>query len=132
MDPFINDVVDTDSLPRVEEVKFKHIERLYWRVLQWRLLIAFLAVTIFAVGALILSEIYTPFVLITTPVLLIIIFTFFYWLSKKSFLNKGYAVREKDILYRTGWLLRRVSVCPFNRIQHCSIHAGPIEKKLGL
>jgi len=55
-----------------------------------------------------------------------------YWLMRKSFTRKAYALRDKDILYRSGWLVQRLSVCPFIRIQHCSINAGPFERKLGL
>jgi membrane protein YdbS with pleckstrin-like domain len=51
---------------------------------------------------------------------------------RESFKRKAYAIREKDVLYRTGFIIRTLHVCPFNRIQHCSVHAGPIERQYGL
>ena len=50
----------------------------------------------------------------------------------KSFSRKAYALRERDLIYRSGWIIQRFSICPFNRIQHCSLSAGPFERKLGL
>ena len=45
---------------------------------------------------------------------------------------KSYALRERDILYRSGWIWRSETVIPFNRVQHCEVSQGPIEKRLGL
>lgn len=44
----------------------------------------------------------------------------------------AYAVREKDILFRSGWIVRKIRTCPFNRIQHSSISSGPLERRYGL
>ena len=55
-----------------------------------------------------------------------------YWLMRESFNRKAFAIRDKDVLYRTGFIIRTLHVCPFNRIQHCSVHAGPIERQFGL
>jgi membrane protein YdbS with pleckstrin-like domain len=44
----------------------------------------------------------------------------------------GYALREKDVLYRSGWIIRKTRMVPLNRIQHVSMQSGPIERKYGL
>jgi membrane protein YdbS with pleckstrin-like domain len=49
-----------------------------------------------------------------------------------SFKRKGYAVREKDILFRTGWIIQKLHIVPFNRVQHCVVQSGPIGRKFGL
>jgi hypothetical protein len=49
-----------------------------------------------------------------------------------SFRYSGYAIREQDLHYRSGWWRRRVRVVPFNRVQHLSIESGMIERRYGL
>jgi membrane protein YdbS with pleckstrin-like domain len=44
----------------------------------------------------------------------------------------GYALREKDILYRRGFIVTKTTVIPFNRIQHVSISRGILDKSLGI
>ena len=44
----------------------------------------------------------------------------------------GFALRETDLLIRSGVFWKRVSVVPFSRIQHVDSDAGPIERSFGL
>jgi membrane protein YdbS with pleckstrin-like domain len=53
-------------------------------------------------------------------------------LSFLNFKNKAYAFREHDILFQTGWLKKTLHICPYNRIQHCSVDAGVFERNLGI
>ena len=46
--------------------------------------------------------------------------------------RRGYVVREKDILYRTGVLWRSVKAVPFNRVQHTKIDSGLLDRRFGL
>ncbi|MGB4960930.1 MAG: PH domain-containing protein, partial [Saprospiraceae bacterium] len=41
---------------------------------------------------------------------------------------QGYALRERDILFKSGVFFRSVIVIPFNRVQHCEIEQGPINR----
>src|SRR5688500_13683010 len=45
-----------------------------------------------------------------------------------SFKYRGYAIRDKDVLFRPGWLVRKVRRVPLNRVQHVSVQSGPIER----
>ena len=40
----------------------------------------------------------------------------------------GYAVREHDVLYRSGIVWRRQTTVPFSRIQHVEFTRGPLER----
>jgi len=44
----------------------------------------------------------------------------------------GYAVREKDITFKSGWLWRSVTTVPFNRVQHCDLKQGMLDRRFGL
>ena len=49
-----------------------------------------------------------------------------------SYRYMGYAVREKDISYKSGWLWKSMVTVPFNRVQHCDVRQGLIERQFGL
>ena len=46
--------------------------------------------------------------------------------------RKGYVVREKDILHKSGVLWRSVKAVPFNRVQHTKIDSGLLDRRFGL
>ena len=45
---------------------------------------------------------------------------------------RGYAVRDRDILYRSGVLWRSVRAVPFNRVQHTKTDSTPLDRRFGL
>lgn len=44
----------------------------------------------------------------------------------------GFALREQDFVLKRGVIWRKLTVVPFNRIQHIELQRGPIERKLEL
>ena len=44
----------------------------------------------------------------------------------------GFALRTHDISFRRGVIFRRLTVVPFNRVQHCEVQEGPFERSFGL
>lgn len=46
--------------------------------------------------------------------------------------RRGYAVRERDIAFRSGLLWRVATVVPFNRVQHAATASGLFDRKFGL
>ena len=53
-------------------------------------------------------------------------------IAYKGYHNMGYAVREKDILFKSGVIFKNTIVIPFNRVQHSEITQGPIDRWYGL
>jgi membrane protein YdbS with pleckstrin-like domain len=49
-----------------------------------------------------------------------------------GFRNKAWALRERDIVFRKGWLFQSTHIIPFVKIQHCVVRSGPIERGFGL
>lgn len=49
-----------------------------------------------------------------------------------GFRHKGYALRQRDINYKSGLIFRDITALPFNRVQHCEINEGPLERMFGL
>ena len=46
--------------------------------------------------------------------------------------RRGYAVRDRDILYKTGILWRTQTAVPYNRVQHAETASGPMDRRFGL
>ena len=53
-------------------------------------------------------------------------------LAEMGYRNMGYLLRQHDISYRSGWLLRSQVTVPMSRIQHSEIFRGPLDRWLGL
>lgn len=49
-----------------------------------------------------------------------------------SYPRWGYALRETDLLIRSGVLFKGVVAVPFNRIQHVDSNAGPLTRSMGM
>ena len=46
--------------------------------------------------------------------------------------RKGYSVRERDIIYKSGVIWRSVTAVPFNRIQHVEKSSTPLDRRYQL
>ena len=55
------------------------------------------------------------------------------WMGRPSRCpGRGYVVRDKDLLYKTGVLWRSVQAFPFNRVQHTKLASTPLDRRFGL
>lgn len=52
--------------------------------------------------------------------------------AEMGYRKMGYLLRQHDISYRSGWLLRSQVTVPMSRIQHSEIFRGPLDRWLGL
>jgi membrane protein YdbS with pleckstrin-like domain len=123
MEDFTNSTVSFDTLPKFESVPFQSLNKNYLNVV-------YLSNAIFSVVlavGLTLMIIFNDFVrdnVVLWVAALVGIITLLFWLSNIIFRKKGYALREKDILFRKGILSTTTTIIPFNRIQHVALHEG--------
>lgn len=61
-----------------------------------------------------------------------LVFVFYLLWPFAAFRHWGYALRETDLLIRSGVLWKHVIAVPFNRIQHVDSAAGPLMRSMGL
>jgi len=130
---FANSDILLDNLPKAEETSMTSIDQRYFKVLVYQKLMIW-AFVILGVGlAVFFYEKLHTGILVTaiTTILALLVFADFR-ISYLSFLNKAFAIRDHDILYQNGWLIKNLNVIPFNRIQHCSVNSGVFERKFGL
>ncbi len=130
---FLNPPVNIELLPQIESTDLKPISPSFLKVLRIELLISSFIVLLIAVICIyFIKPLQKPlwiFLIAGTWILLAVMQWF---IQQKSFYVMAYSVREKDILFRSGWIVRKIRTCPFNRIQHSSISSGPLERKYGL
>lgn len=132
MENFTNDSVEIASLPKYEEVDFQLISMKYLTksLIQTT---AFMAVVLLVfAGSAYYFEFNSSYLIVLALLGIFLWFGFLYWNTVQLQKNYGFALREKDILYRRGFLNTKITMVPFNRIQHVSTTRGLLDKKLGI
>lgn len=120
--------ISPEDLPQMETVEFKPLESdyLYMRLTAWGLffLLAAGVLTVLLFTTDVAAWIYyAPW-----AVLFVLVFT----LEIIGFKIKGYALRQKDVSYKSGLIWFHMTSVPFNRIQHCEITQGPLGRLFNL
>jgi membrane protein YdbS with pleckstrin-like domain len=129
-DPFSNEPIPTDHLPRLTDDAFVPVDPRYLRV---RVTGVALTATIVAVGTVIIAmqadQKVLP-LLIGGGVLVVLVLVAVVRVMEVRRL--AYQLREHDLSLRSGVITHRVESLPFSRVQHVNVHRGPIERSLGL
>ncbi|SEI83564.1 hypothetical protein SAMN04488018_105149 [Myroides marinus] len=134
---FDNKQIDISTLPQVAQVDFKNLHPKYKTVIGIRLLIASIFILLLSsspyifqhiTNSLPISDIWLVSIC-GVGVLLVILMCI---ISLKGVQMKGYALREHDIIYKTGIISRSQTVIPFNRVQHVVVYEGALLRVFGL
>lgn len=130
---FTNISIDPASLPQSGSVPLRPIHPAYLKVLRivWFILFTLLLVVISLLFYF--NQDWLQLVVLVPVIsayLLLLAFTVV--VGTGSFKRKAYAIREKDIMYQTGWIFRKLHIVPYSRLQHCVLKTGPIERRFGL
>ncbi|MGM0933261.1 MAG: PH domain-containing protein [Bacteroidota bacterium] len=134
MDPiaqdFNNEQIDLASLPKYESVAFSSVSSKYLIKMNIQTGI-FMLVLFIALGVFWFFQL-DPLQSGLIFSIILIAFVFRFWNNYKLLQTLGYAIREKDIIYRRGFIFNKTTVIPFNRVQHASISRGVWDKVLGI
>jgi membrane protein YdbS with pleckstrin-like domain len=128
---FQNPEVPPESLPSVDSVQWQARDPAYKRLRQLQASLAVLgsAIPLAAISYFVGLDlwqailIWVPWAVLSTSVLC--------W-PGLSLPKRGYAVRDRDILFRHGVIWRSVTAIPFNRIQHVETSSTPFDRKFEL
>ena len=133
MENFTNETIDTNYLPRYEEVPFTPLHAKYKSVVLLNVSI-FTCVTL--VGAVIYAsfnhDVVTPTIWTFISIGLLVLLGLVYFFALLGLKKKGFAFRNHDVLYRSGIIVTSTMVIPYNRIQHVALHEGLISRYFGL
>jgi uncharacterized protein len=121
------------ALPDISKIEFKKIDKSYFKVITINFFLVFI---LFFIGLVVLHQfVFSDDVNAYVIYIYALFFIFFgcifaYFLL--SFSKRKYALREKDISYKSGLLARKMTTVPFSRIQHVEIDEKPISRLFGL
>lgn len=129
---FSNVSVDIHTLPKAEEVQFTGISPKYMIVQHAYSVLLGLGVGVIGAASFIGLEGPKYVVPLVGLGCLLLLFFVRFFVIRLAFPWKGYAVREKDVIYRSGLIWRKVIVIPYSRIQHGELSEGLMERQLKL
>lgn len=130
---FQNNQVDTFTIPKSEDVQFEKLDPAYKKVGVYITAIIFgIILMAYLIVGIFVDVLYQfPWILLVV-VLWSVLTGLSILLAVKGYEYEGFAVREKDILFKSGIFFRSTLIIPFNRVQHCEIEHGPIDRMFGL
>jgi membrane protein YdbS with pleckstrin-like domain len=129
---FLNTAIDTTQLPAAETLELQPLHTDYRKVLRLEWIITTFVLLLIAAA---LSWWIFRFRMLPSLGLFGaagLILAFYRLQFEKSFPLAGYALRERDVVHRKGWIVQRIRIAPFRRIQNCTVLSGPLERKFKL
>ncbi len=131
MDHFTNNIVH--QFPDISKVTFHKIHKDFLKVIL--ITISTIVVVVF-VGLFFLVKYklndtipeYTTYLYVGVSIVFLSIIIFLII----RFSRRSYAIRDKDISYKRGVLIKKITTVPFSRIQHVEIDEAPISRLFNL
>lgn len=127
MKEFTNQQMPIEDLPHHDTIEFCDLHPKYPQV----------ALIATAINLLVILILVIAFVVFTPKAtlnwfggsLLIVLPLLILWYQWRSSLVKKYALREHDLIYRSGLIWQQTTAVSFNRIQHIDLTCGPLERR---
>lgn len=133
---FQNLQVSLDSLPRSGEVEYQHVDPRYAPVVLGVTVAVLLPILLAAMALIYLVLIpragLPAVAAVIISALLAGFSVFIIWHSWRMARVVRYAIRQHDVIVRSGVFWQRETVQPIRRIQHVEQHQGPVDKRYGL
>ncbi|WP_285057289.1 PH domain-containing protein [Pedobacter ginsengisoli] len=131
MQEFTNDPIDIEALPNYEQAQLKTLHPKYWNVVMIHIGI-FLFLLAAGIAALVVFNSEAKQHIILFSALYIVLAVLLIALNRADISRRGFAVRDKDIIYRNGVIALTTTIVPFSRIQHIALHEGLFARMFGL
>tara|TARA_B110000046_G_scaffold185609_1_gene228077 strand:+ start:15675 stop:16178 length:504 start_codon:yes stop_codon:yes gene_type:complete len=121
------------DFPNIAEITFKSISKKFLKVI---LLNAFFLFCVILIGLILIDyfnllEEFRDYFNLSYGAF-IVVFSLVILLNFLGFKKRKYAVREKDISYKSGIFFKKLTTVPFSRVQHIEIDEKPISRLFGL
>ena len=135
---FVNPEVPLASLPRTADLEWHSLHpRFVARILSQRTLALTVAALGFGVATIVVfaKQVWEGYATLVASVVWGVGVCFAAWRLIWPVFEvprRGYALRERDIAFKSGLLWRSVTVVPFNRVQHAATGSGMLDRNFGL
>lgn len=130
---FENNEIEIDQIPTFESLNFEPLKPQYKKLMyfNWTLFFLILPALPFLFEIIFETDLNEWWFGIFYAII-ILVYIFGLVIINLGFPIKGYALREHDIVYRSGYINYRIITIPFNRIQHTEIRQSMVARMLGL
>lgn len=130
---FQNNAIDSTTLPQLDNIPMESLSPAYLKVSYLGTTIFFLVIATLLLGVRFFAEFNIPtWGAWVAGGAWLLLFVLSLWHTYEDFLIQGFAIRERDLTYRSGVFFRSTTVIPYNRIQHAEVKQGPIERRFNL
>jgi len=130
---FENHEIDIDALPKVETGNFQQLDENYLVVRYIGSFIFFMIIGFGLVMAYLLTDLSDNLNLFWGLVAGWILWaTTSFILTRMGYKIRGYQLRDKDLVHRQGVIFKNTTTIPFNRVQHCEVSQGIIQRMFDL
>ena len=131
MQEFTNETIDIANLPKYQDVELTAPNPKYWNVIVINLSIILLIIggALATLLFLVDDEKPNPFYLLSGY---LVFSALLFLIHRLSFKKRGFALREKDIIYKHGLIAETTTIIPIHRIQHVALDEGITSRSYGL
>lgn len=128
-----NPLIPIAAIPQYQEIPLQRIEPDYKKVLWFNWTIAYLFITGLTVLIFITNEkIQTAWIITLAAFVFMSSIALVIASIEIGFKNRSWALRDKDIIFKKGWLFQRTHIVPFAKVQHCILKTGPVGRRYNL
>lgn len=124
---FSNQQINLENLPAFDQVRYKSIEPQYWNVIVMNLSLISVLLLIGCVISFVSTSQDSENTILRVVLHFggfLLLVGFLFWVNYQSFKRRCFAVRERDIQFKSGWIQMRTVIVPFNRVQHIVVQEG--------
>lgn len=114
-----------ESISPIAQIEFEHLDEKYKKVQFIGITLTYLVFMGLCLFLLLADSIWWC---IYTEIALAIALVINLCIVSKAYQIKGYALREYDITYRSGFIFTKITTIPYSRLQQVTIKQNPISK----
>lgn len=130
---FTNETIAISALPKFEETPLQPLQKAYFKVMiiQFGMVYGLIFIGLVVVYFVDLNDFFkTNQLYFFILWLVLVIFNFLY--IRISFAKKGFALREHDVIFKSGVISETTIIVTNNRVQHVALHQGMLSRYFGL
>ena len=121
------------AIPQFQEIPLQRVEPAYKKVLWFNWAIAYLFIIGLTVFIFIVNDnLHKVWIITLAALVLIMSIALIIASIEIGFKNRSWALRDKDIIFKKGWLFQSTHIVPFAKVQHCILKTGPIGRRYNL
>jgi len=131
MHGFSNQTIPLSDIPQYQATPLNPLDAAYKKVVLYNYIFILFILLVLAALAFKFNIFYKiPLIFATGFALVILFFSLFF--NLKAITLRGYAFRQHDIINYSGFIVKKTTVVPNNRIQHVSIQQGIFSRLFNL